>query len=140
MASTRRKAKIAPMNRLILDSGAVIALSRNDARARAVIAAARERSAFVAIPSVVLAETVRGAATDALVNRVVTSVAAIAPAHESTGRLAGALLAKADSRSTIDALVVATAIENGGGIVLTSDPRDLRRLADGHDEVVIQAL
>ena len=140
MASTRRKAKIAPMNRLILDSGAVIALSRNDARARAVLAAARERRAFVAIPSVVLAETVRESATDALVNRAINSVANVAPVHESTGRLAGALLAKANSRSTIDALVVATAIETGGGIVLTSDPDDLRRLADSHDEVVIQAL
>ena len=45
MARTRRTQ--APPLRLILDSGAVIALSRNDARARAALAAAYEVGASV---------------------------------------------------------------------------------------------
>ena len=69
MASSRRRVKATPPTRLILDSGAVIALSRNDQRARAALAAAWEAGVEVSIPSVVVAETVRGSAKDAPVNR-----------------------------------------------------------------------
>ena len=90
MARTRRTQ--APPLRLILDGGAVIALSRNDARARAALAAAYEVGASVSIPSVVVAETVRGAARDAPVNRVISAVGQVVPADEATGRIAGSLL------------------------------------------------
>jgi hypothetical protein len=40
----------------------------------------------------------------------------------------------------IDALVVATAIRFGGGIVATHDPDDLRRLAARHPNVSILEL
>ncbi len=55
-------------------------------------------------------------------------------------RTTGALLARARSKATIDALVVAEAIERGGGVVLTGDAHDLGVLADRHSEVVIQPL
>ena len=42
MARSRRHTHAPPPHRLILDSGAVIALSRDDLRARAALAAARE--------------------------------------------------------------------------------------------------
>jgi len=140
MARTRRRTRTPPPQRLILDSGAVIALSRNDVRARAALAAAREAGVEVSIPSVVVAETVRGSAKDAKVNRVIKSVGDVTTADEDTGRVAGALLGAAKSTSTIDALVVASVIELGGGVVLTGDPEDLEPLADGHPEVVISAL
>ncbi|HPU39369.1 MAG TPA: hypothetical protein PLS63_07335, partial [Microthrixaceae bacterium] len=50
------------------------ALSRNDVRARAALAAAREARIEVSIPSVVIAETVRGSTKDASVNRVVKAL------------------------------------------------------------------
>jgi hypothetical protein len=50
------------------------------------------------------------------------------------------LLGAAGSTSTVDALVVASAIELGGGVVLTGDPGDLEPLADGHPEVMIRPL
>jgi predicted nucleic acid-binding protein len=140
MARSRRRTQTPPPERLILDSGAVIALSRNDLRARATLAAAREVGVEVSIPSVVIAETVRGSANDAPVNRVITSVGEVTAADEDTGRVAGALLGAARSTSTIDALVVASVIELGGGVVLTGDPDDLEPLAEGHPEVVITAL
>jgi predicted nucleic acid-binding protein len=140
MARNRRRTKAPPPQRLILDSGAVIALSRNDLRARAMLAAAREAGVEVSIPSVVVAETVRGAANDAKVNRVITSVGEVTAPDERTGRLAGALLGAARSTSTIDALVVASAIERGGAVVLTGDPDDLGSLAEAHPEVVISSL
>jgi len=49
--ATRRSE--APPQRLILDAVAVIALSRSDARARAVLAAAVEAGADVSIPAMV---------------------------------------------------------------------------------------
>ena len=62
MARSRRRTQAPPPQRLILDSGAVIALSRNDGRARAALSAALEAGVEVSIPAVVVAETVRGAA------------------------------------------------------------------------------
>jgi predicted nucleic acid-binding protein len=140
MARSRRRTQAPPTQRLILDSGAVIALSRNDVRARAAVAAAREAGIEVSIPSVVVAETVRGSAKDASVNRVIKAVGQVSSTDENIGRAAGALLGSARSTSTVDALVVASAIQGGGGVVLTGDPDDLDPLASGHPEVVISAL
>ncbi len=117
--------------RLLLDSGAILGLSRHDPRPRAVLASAWEAGIDVYIPSVVLAETVRGKAADAPVNRVIKAIGEIAPAHEQDGRLAGSLLGATDSNSTIAAIIVAIAIRLGGATVLTGDPKDLTTLAAG---------
>ncbi|MFP3900982.1 MAG: PIN domain-containing protein [Acidimicrobiia bacterium] len=140
MARRRRRTQDPPPQRLILDAGAVIALSRADRRARAVLVAAREARVRVSIPSVVVAETVRGVAGDAPVNRVLTAVGEVDAADEAIGRTAGRLLGDAGSSATVDAVVVATAVAVGGAVVLTGDPDDLSALADGHPEVVIEAL
>ena len=140
MATTRRRAQTPAPQRLILDSSAVIALARNEPLARAVLAAAREAGVEVSLPSVVIAETVRGSARDAPVNRVIKSVGEVTTTNEAISRLAGAMLGAARSTSTIDALVVASAIAAGGGVVLTGDPDDLVPLAGGHPEVVIRSL
>lgn len=126
-------------HRLILDSGAIIALSRNDTRPRAVLTSAWEAAVNVSIPAVVLAETVRGRRDDTPVNRIVKAVGDVIPATESDGRLAGALLGAAGSSSTIDAIIVAIGIRLGGAIILTGDPDDLSQLSTAHREIRIQA-
>ncbi|HEX2162391.1 MAG TPA: type II toxin-antitoxin system VapC family toxin [Thermoanaerobaculia bacterium] len=126
--------------RLVLDSGAVIALSRGETRARAFVARARELSVPVEIPVVAVAETIRGGPRDAPVHRVLKAVGTVPPAGERHGRTAGRLLGAARSTSTVDALVVAQAIEGGGAVVLTGDPDDLRRLAVDHPEVRVERL
>jgi predicted nucleic acid-binding protein len=136
--ATRRSE--APPHRLILDAGAVIALSRSDVPARAVLAAAVEAGAEVSIPAVVIAETVRGAATDTPVNRVVKAVGQVDILDEAIGRTAGRLLGEADSSSTVDAIVVATAVEASGAVILTGDPTDLGALAARHREVTVQPI
>ena len=140
MARRRRRTQDPPPQRLILDAGAVIALSRADPRARAVLAGAREARIQVSIPSVVVAETVRGVAADAPVNRVLKAIGEVDAANEAIGRTAGRLLGEAGSSATVDAVVVATAVEAGGAVVLTGDPDDLGLLAVDHREVVIEAL
>lgn len=135
-----RKAERLKALRLVLDSGAVIALARGEQRARAYIARARELSATVEVPVVVLAETIRGGPKDAAVHRVVNAVGSTPPADERHGRLAGALLGAARSTATVDALVVAHAVARGGAVVLTGDPDDLSRLVARHPEVEIKSL
>jgi len=129
-----------PPQRLILDSGAVIALSRGEQKARAYLARALELGAPVEVPVVVVAETLRGSPRDAPVDRVLEAVGAVPEAREAHGRTAGRLLGAARSSDTADALVVAQAIEAGGAQILTGDPDDLGRLARPHPEVWIQEL
>lgn len=137
MARTRRQA---PPQRLILDAGAVIGLSRAEVRARAALAAALEVGAEVSVPAVVVAETVRGGSADAPVNRVLKAVGGFDVADESIGRTAGRLLGSAGLAATVDAIVVATAIEAGGAVILTGDADDLGALAADNPRVIIEPL
>ena len=77
------------MARVILDGGAVIALAAGGPRARAFVTRALRQGDLLVIPAVVLAETTRGGARDAPVNRVVNSVGDIPPATEAIARQAG---------------------------------------------------
>jgi predicted nucleic acid-binding protein len=138
MAGGRRPTQ--PPQRLILDSGAVIALARGDGRARAFLARALEVGAPIEIPVVVVAETVRGGPRDAPVQRVLKAIGSVPVAHEAHGRTAGRLLGAARSTATVDALVVAHAVESGGAQILTGDCEDLERLAGPHPEVSIHPL
>jgi predicted nucleic acid-binding protein len=132
----RRQAQ-AP-TRLILDSGAVIALARGDQRARAFLVRALQAGAEVLVPAVAVAETVRGhGPRDAPVNRVLTAIDLVPAADEAAARTAGQLLGATASDETIDALVVAAAIHVGGGRILTTDPDDLRLLARGLPAVTV---
>ncbi len=139
MARPRRQGN-RPPQRLILDSGAVIALARGDARARAYLARALELEATVEIPVVVVAETIRGGPRDAPVHRVLKTVGSVPSAREEHGRTAGGLLGAYRSTATVDALVVAQAVEAGGAHILTGDRKDLERLASRHPEVWIHAV
>jgi len=139
--AARRAPKTPPPSCLILDSGAVLALARHDARARAALVAAWDVGAEVVVPAVVVAETVRGnGPRNAPVNRVLSAVGNVAAATEDRARIAGALLAAATSSATVDALIVAEAVARRGGVVLTGDGRDLTRLARAHPEVIIQPI
>ena len=126
--------------RLVLDSGAIIALARNDARARSVLQAAWEAGAKVSVPVVVLAETVRGRPDDAPVNRIIKAIGDFIHVTQQDGRTAGHLLGDTKMSSTIDAIVVACTDRTGGGSILTGDPNDLRRLAEHNESIEILAL
>lgn len=139
MARTRRR-RVVESGRLILDSGAVIALSRGDQRARAFLTRALELNLEIEIPVVVAAETLRGNRRDAPVHRILKAVGKVPDTRERHGRIAGRLLGTTGSSNTVDALVVAQAIGAGGAQILTGDPEDLDRLSSRHPEVSIEAL
>ena len=90
---------------------------------------------------VVVAETVRGnGPRDAPVNLVLAQTSPQHPLTEGLARVAGQLLGAAKSSSTIDALVVAEAIECAPAIILTSDPSDLLQLVGDHRGVTIEPI
>lgn len=104
---------------------------------------AERRGEPVRVPSAILVELYRGAGIDEAIDvelargyaRVVTTGVRIA-------RIAGHLLAGtgAGSEMAVDALVVATAIRLGGGLILTHDPTDLENLAADYPNVRIAAV
>lgn len=138
MARPTRRRTQAPPQRLILDSGAVIAWSRGEARPRALLERALELGVDVRIPIAVLAETLRGGPRDAPIHRVRNAVD-VFPADERIGRLAGALLGRAGGRNTVDALVAAEAVAARAD-VLTGDADDLRKLLAEHPAIGVIAL
>ncbi len=131
---------------LVLDTEATSALARphinteRHALVRAALRSAHRRNHPVRVPSATLVELYRGGGTDEPVDRllgggflsVITTGARIA-------RTAGHLLAAArvGSEFAVDALVIATAVRLGGGLVLTHDPRDMALLAAGIPNVAI---
>ncbi len=95
------------------------------------------------VPAAVLVELYRGGGTDVAIDSVLArGFAQVVTTGARTARVAGHLLAAAGAGSelAIDALVVATAIRFGGGVVLTHDPGDLTRLAAGRPAVAIASL
>jgi predicted nucleic acid-binding protein len=134
-----RRVPAAP--RLVLDSGAVIALAQDDPGARAVLSVALRRGIPVYVPAVVVTETVRGGPRDAPVNRLLKAVGEVVVVTEALARTAGGLLgATGSAAGAADAQVIATVLFLGGGVVLTSDPKDLTLLARDSPQVMVQTV
>ena len=126
---------------IVLDAGAVIGLSRNDHRLRRIFKAAQKAGVEVRVPIVVVAETVRGnGPRDATVNLVLAQTAPQHPLTERLARVAGVLLGDSGSSSTIDALVVADALDCTPAIIWTSDVIDLRQLLGRHRGVTVEPI
>ena len=115
---------------LILDTGAVIALVHDDRRMRALLAIAHREGADVIVPPVVVTQTIRGGARDAAVNRFLKTVF-IPFVGERLARVAGQLLGSSGLTNVADAQVVAEALRRAPSTILTGDPEDMRRLANG---------
>lgn len=101
---------------------------------------AHTRNAPIRVPAAVLVELYRGGGTDEAIDPVLArGFAQVVTTGAGTARIAGHLLGRvgADSAMAIDALVVATAVGFGGGMVATHDPGDLRLLAADHPNVAV---
>ncbi len=120
--------------RLILDSGAILALARGDGDTRAALDRARREGYVVVIPTPVLAQVHRGGRDPAWVDRVVSRVDALLPTAVPVARRAGELLARSGTSDAVDAIVAAEALQSIPALILTSDPDDLTRLVVGEPE------
>jgi predicted nucleic acid-binding protein len=116
----------------VLDSEGLWVVARNDSNdARAVLAASRLAGVPVLVPAAVLAETLFGDERDARANQALKRLQVI-PLTEAVARSAAELKRLAGMSgvaATTDAVVVATSVAAGGGVVLTSDVDDVRALA-----------
>ncbi|MGH3190045.1 MAG: type II toxin-antitoxin system VapC family toxin [Streptosporangiaceae bacterium] len=125
----------------MLDSQGLWAVARNDSEdARAVLAASSRAGVPVLVPTAVLAETLFGDERDARVNQALKKLLVVS-LTDSIARSAAQLkrLARmAGVAATIDAIVVATSSAAGGGVILTSDPGDIRRLANCAEDTRIR--
>lgn len=121
---------------LILDAGAIIALTRGDRRVRGLVAVAREDGGVVIVPPVVVTQTIRGGRADAPIHRLLRAVW-VPFVGLRLARAAGELLGAAGTRDAADAQVMAEAIRSGPSILLTSDPADMMQLAAGRPDVRI---
>ena len=130
---------------LVLDAEALSALGaargRRFAEVRAALEAARRLNRNVIAPAVILAELYRGPGRNQLVDVCLSrnSWIEVRETDRPFAKYVGAVLgaARADSSDMADAHVVAAAVEAGGGVVLTGDESDLRRLAASYPNVQV---
>ena len=137
------------MKNIILDSEAISQLARSKGKGaqgivQDAIRAAATVGAPVIVPAAVLAEQYRWGSHDQLVDACLSRYPGIEIENttRSLARSIGNILgrAKLGSEHHVDAAVIATATARGGGVILTSDPDDLERLAAGNSAITIVAI
>jgi predicted nucleic acid-binding protein len=113
---------------ITLDAGALIALDRGDKRLIALLDRALAQRLRFRVPSGVVGQAWRNGRVQVALARFLRSdEVEIIPLDEQLARACGELCGATDTADIIDASVVILARARGDYIV-TSDPRDLRRL------------
>jgi predicted nucleic acid-binding protein len=116
--------------RLVLDTGALIALERGDPRARAQLAAATRRGYAVVVPVLVLMEALEHARPPERLNQVLAALDAELALAPAVARQVAGLKRRAGVTSDADAIVVLEALAVPGSAILTGDPDDIHALLD----------
>ena len=130
------------MKAVVLDSGAVTRLARQDQLSAARIGSLKRRGIWPpVVPSVVLVECLTGRQRiDAVTNRFLKGCDVEEQLPERIARNAGRLrdsTGRASEISAVDAVVIAVAEPDG--IVLSTDPEDLGALAVHAEGVEVEA-
>lgn len=111
-----------------LDTGALIALERGDARMLALMRLLAERRGLVRVPAGVAGQAWRGGGRQAVLARLFSLPEVQVPSLDlAMARACGELCGASETSDIVDASVVLVARENRDPI-LTSDVEDLRRL------------
>jgi hypothetical protein len=114
------------MTALVLDTGALVAVDRGERRIAAKLRVAQQSGIDMRTTGVVIAEVWRDEhRRQASLVRLLKSID-VRPVDQRLGQDAGTLLGRAQAKDPADATVVAVA--STGDRILTSDPRDIRRL------------
>ena len=111
---------------LVLDAGVLIAHERGDRSPAAWLDRAAREGVDIAVAASTIAEVWRDGSRQARLARLL-NVCRIIDCDRQLARSGGEILARANSRDTLDAIVVAAAATVGGA-VLTDDLSDLRPL------------
>jgi hypothetical protein len=121
---------------MILDAGALIALDRNERSMWIRLTSARRSGGVPVTHGAVVGQVWRGSVRQARLARALAGVD-VRPVDDQLGRAAGRLLARVGQADVVDAAVVLLAED--GDEIITSDPDDLRALAEAsgiHVELV----
>jgi hypothetical protein len=112
----------------LLDAGALLAVERGDREVAALLKRELLAGRVPLTHGGVVAQVWRGGSgRQAQLARLLPGID-VAPLDEALGRRAGVLLGRARAHDAVDAAVVALAAD--GDVILTSDPKDLRGLAE----------
>ena len=118
------------MGGITYDTGALVAGENNDRKLWALHRRALERGIRPTIPAGVLAQAWRGG-PQAELSRLLRGCR-IEDLNEVRGRAAGQACGRSHTVDVIDAVVTIGAIARGD-LVVTSDPKDIRRIASALD-------
>jgi len=110
------------------DAGGLIALERNNRRVLSLVAMALEDGDGIVVPATALAQVIRNPARQVRLWRLIQrDRTEVVPLDGGLAQAVGVLLARTRTADIADAHVVICA-QKAGHAVITSDPRDLRRL------------
>lgn len=126
------------MTTLVLDTGALIALDRNDRTVWAMLRNAADDFAQVSVPAGVVAQAWRDGGRQALLARALAHCDEV-PLEGTLARATGLLCANAGTADIVDAsvaLVAAARSQTGPTAVVTSDPTDVRHLLQTIDQTL----
>ena len=113
---------------ITLDAGALIALDRGDKRLIALLSRALAQRLKIRVPSGVVGQAWRDGRVQVTLARFLRiDEVQIVPLDDQLARACGELCGATDTADIIDASVVILA-RQGRDHIVTSDPRDLRRL------------
>jgi len=114
--------------RLVLDTGALIGLERDDERAFEHIRMAAARGFLVVVPTSVVMEAIAAARSMARINQILRKIDLELPLGPPISRSVHALRKRAGTGSDADAIVVLEALAVPGSVILTDDRRDIDAL------------
>lgn len=121
----------------VLDTGALVAFERSDRRLVAIVARALEHGDTLVVPAGVVAQAWRDGSRQTRLTRLLgSSLCEVVELDDHRARAAGQLCGASGTVDIVDSSVVVAARERGVRII-TSDPRDLRRLDPRIDVVAI---
>ncbi len=115
------------MAALVFDAGALIALDRGDRTIGALLALAAQQDVEAITSSTCVAQAWRDPARQAKLTRALSGFLEW-PLDPAGARQCGLLLARTDTSDIADAAIAL--LVQDGDTILTSDPRDIKRLLD----------
>ena len=125
------------MSGITFDAGGLIALDRNDRQVVVLLARTLERGGRITIPATALAQAIRNPARQARLCRLIRQASTDLITLDGPDATAvGLLLARTATADVVDAHVVVCAQRAGQGVV-TSDAKDISRIAPGLQLVVV---
>ncbi|HVY32359.1 MAG TPA: PIN domain-containing protein [Polyangiaceae bacterium] len=113
---------------VVLDAGALIAFERGDAKMRALCREAQRSGARLVVPAGVVGQAVRDPSRQVALRALLhAGTTQVEPLTHALAEACGVLCGRTKTRDVVDASVALSARRHNA-VVVTSDPKNLRRL------------